>query len=117
MLFVPIELFDALARGIGRLTTHTPIGVGAIELEGVHYAAIYDKHDGLRIAAREGSPVTVADMRNAQHVPLESLPPHVRAKIDNAIKAQEQRFLVAIAGRMPVVDADALPEQDDEDFA
>lgn len=109
LMFVPIELFDALAENIARLPTVRPCGAATVELDGTHYAAVYDGRDGLRVASREGSPVTLADIRDAGFTRLETLPPHVVAKMEQAFAAQQRRFLVALASRYLPFDVDAAP--------
>lgn len=108
MLFVPVELFDALAASITRFPSPHAVGTAEVALDGVYYAAIYDRH-GLRIASREGSPVTVADILAAGSVPLDTLPPHVREVIDRAVQSKRERLALLFASRIPAVDVDAPP--------
>jgi hypothetical protein len=108
MLFVPVELFDALAKSITRFPSPHAVGTAEVELDGTYYAALFDRH-GLRVASREGSPVTVGDILVAGNVPLESLPPHVRVKIDRAVQAKQERLALLFASRLPAVDVDAPP--------
>ena len=108
MMFVPLELFDALAAAIERIPTPYPWGAAKVEMDGTHYAALFDR-SGLRIAAREGSPVTLGDIQRASFVVLEELPPHVRAKMDRAVRTKVDRLVVILASRLPAVDVDAAP--------
>jgi len=78
-----------------------------------HYAALYAAPDGLRVAAREGSPVIIADFLAAAVVPVESLPPSVQRRFAQAFDTQRTRFLLSLATRMPTVDVDALDATDD----
>lgn len=110
MLFVPIELFDALAECIARLPTLHPCGAAAVEVDGTHYAAVYDgRYARLQIASREGAPVTLGDVQEAGFTPLATLPTHVRERLERAVLAQQQRFLVALASRYEPLDVDAAP--------
>jgi hypothetical protein len=108
-MFVPIELFDALATSIARVPFPVPMGVAAVELDDTHYAAIYTGKEGLRLASRQGSPVCVADFLTAPSVPLDTLPVTIRAKLDDALRVQRGRFLVVLAGQMSPIDVDSAP--------
>ena len=105
MSLVPVELFECLARSIEKTPTPHPCGMATLKDGDTHYAATYTIVDGIRVAAREGGPVIVADFLVAANVPVESLPPTVQRRLAEAFSTQRTRFLLTLATRMTPVEA------------